>query len=120
METKEELLLYKSALEKLIDKIDYIGISYEKYLGLCSLSSCFLNSEEKKVFTKGIEKYAQLIGRGSREYYWNIGDKLPRKQWLEYELSIVNQELKQYDSFSTKVKANIEGIRLFMKLINKR
>ena len=65
METKEELLLYKSALEKLIDKIDYIGFECEKCLGLCPLSSKFLNRDEKEVFKKGLDRYAQLIGRVS-------------------------------------------------------
>lgn len=97
IETKEELLIYKSALEKLLDKIHYIGTEKGMCWGLCLLSSRVLTSDEKGIFDKRIERYSEIIGVDTGTYFWEKGQQEPRKEWLEYELSIVYHNLKQYE-----------------------
>ena len=92
METKEELLLYKSALKKLLKNIPVIGVTY--VLGLCHLATKVLNIEEYEIFDKNIDNYAMSIGEDTGHFLWTIGEQKTREEWLKQELEKVNQKLK--------------------------
>ena len=96
METKDKLLIYKSALETLLKNIGVISPIY--VLGLCHLATKVLNTEQCDIFDKYIDSYAMSIGTDADHFLWPIGEQKPRKQWLESELEKVNLKLKEYES----------------------
>lgn len=96
METKDELLIYKSALETLLRNIRVITPLY--VLGLCHLATKVLNAEQCDIFDKYIDNYAKSIGEYADHFLWTIGEQEPRKQWLESELEKVNLKLKEYEN----------------------
>ena len=96
METKKELLIYKSALETLLRNIGVISPIY--ILGLCHLATKVLNTEQGAIFDNYIDNYAKSIGKCADDFLWPIGEQKPRKQWLESELEKVNQKLKEYEN----------------------
>ena len=97
METKDELLIYKSALEKLLREIEV-----EKFLffsGLRSMAKYKLNRKQRDIFMLHLGNYA--ISKNvdiDHEYIWKQKDTTPRKQWLESELEKVNLKLKEYEN----------------------
>ena len=66
MGTKEELLLYKSALEELLKNIPAINTFY--VLGLCHLAVKVLTSEQCGIFEKYIDSYALSIGTDANRF----------------------------------------------------
>ena len=96
METKEELLTLKSALETLLRNIGVISPIY--VLGLCHLATKVLNTEQGAIFDNYIDNYAKSIGTDADHFLWPIGEQAPRKQYLESELEKVNLKLKEYEN----------------------
>ena len=96
METKEELLIYKSALEKLLQNIH--RIDQEDVWGLCYIAIKVLRKKQLSLFKKEINKYGKSIGKRINDYLWFAGQREPRKQWLEQELEKVNQKIKEYEN----------------------
>lgn len=96
METKEELLVLKSAIKHLIENIFYID--RRGYInGLCGLASYCLPSREYLIFKNYVREYGESIGINHYMYIWERGAKEPRIEWLEKELEKVNQKLKEYE-----------------------
>ena len=97
METKEELLIYRSALETLLREIEVAGFMF--FRGLCSMAKYKLNRKQRDIFMLHLENYA--ISKNvdiDHEYIWKQRDIAPRKQWLKSELEKVNQKLKEYEN----------------------
>lgn len=95
METKVELLLYKSAIEKLLSNIGLIGVGMP-FSGLCPLGGYCLLSVEYSIFKQKLNEYAEAIGRDKCMYIWKIRDRAPREEWLKQELKEVKQKLENY------------------------
>ena len=96
MKTKKELLIYKSALEELLENIGLIGTICIS--GLCHLADEVLNNEKRVIFKKYIDNYAISIGTDTDRFLWASGKQEPRKRWLESELEKVNLKLKEYEN----------------------
>ena len=103
METKQELLLYKSALNKLLSKIELLGVGMP-FSGLCSLGGYCLLNVEYSIFKQKLDEYAESIGKDKCLYIWEIRNRTPREEWLKQELKKVNQKLKSYEKRTTTKK----------------
>lgn len=103
METKQELLLYKSALNKLLLKIELLGVGMP-FSGLCPLGGYCLLNVEYAIFKQRLDEYAESIGRDKCLYIWEIRNRTPREEWLKQELKKVNQKLKSYEKRTTTKK----------------